>query len=191
MDPYVMYSRLRRIGVRLESVYWRFDDRVQLALSETADKYDARQRATKWYEFILYGFCWLAECVDIVLAWFARTRLADVWRKWEKTRYDRWYESHRAEFEREDRIRERTLRLQDEQHERQMAARREAEPKPPTEAERAQAALEAEAEDEKRKARFRDIAERDWYARNQRLMDAKYWDNPNDPKRWWNPPFPG
>ena len=189
MDPYELTTRLRDYAKKFEDAYWRFDDRMQLTLNTAFDKFEAREPMTKWYEFFLYSMFWFCVGIDVLLRWLARSAPARAWKKREEAKHELWLIEYRQERERED-----AAELAREERQRREALRfpvSAPKPQPVAIPSPEEVAAAAEAAKLKRKKHLRDMAERDWNARNVRLSDAKYWDDPSDPRRWYNPPFPG
>jgi hypothetical protein len=189
MDPYEITSRLRRFGKKLDDAYWRFDDRAQLALSTAFDKFEAREPMTKWYEIFLYSMFWLCVGIDVLLRWLARSAPARAWKRREEAKRELWRIEYRQKLDREDAAE--TAREERQRREVYRFPATAPKPQPVAVLSPEEAAAAAEIARMKRDKHFRDIAERDWNARNVRLSDAKYWDDPSDPRRWYNPPFPG
>lgn len=194
MDPYVIVTRLRDSAEKFGDAYWRFDDRAQQAISAAADRYEAREPMTKWYDVLGYGLYWFVVGCNWFYDCIALSRPVQAWQKRQKAKLDQERAGRRWKLDVQIAAeiawqRDHEARLREE------ANRRHPSPVPtldpmalltPQELAIAQAAAE-----EKRKKFLTDSAKRDWNARNVRLSDAKYWDDPSDPRRWYNPPFPG
>jgi len=190
MDPYVILTRLRDAAKRFEDAYWRFDDRAQLIISAAADRYEEREPITKWYDVLWYGLFWLAEAYEWIHDAVARSRPVRAWQKRQQAKFD----LERAEFRKKI---AREMAAEDAREDAREAYRaREARrlapsPIPEPHPLAVQTPAEIAAAELEREKRLRDRAEQDWNARNIRLSDVKYWDDPSDPRRWHNPPFPG
>lgn len=193
MDPYANNSKPKRTrNKRRSDAFWdafmRLEDHFGLVYDEAERKYEACEPVTKWYEIFWYAIFWLGDRYIALCEYLAGANPTRSWEKRKQAKRDREREERHQrydrEFAREDAIERENIRVREEIRVREIYDAPKPEPLPLTLAEKA-------AEAKARKKRLDQIAERDWYARNRRLMDAKYWDDPNDPKRWWNPPFPG
>lgn len=190
MDPYVILTRLRDAAKRFEDAYWRFDDRAQLVISAAVDRYEAREPITKWYDVLWYCLFGLVEACNWMYEFILRSRPVRAWRKRQDAKFElEMVECRRKlalEMAAED-AREDARNARQEAEARRLASS----PIPEPHSLAVQTPEEIAAAELERKKRLRDRAEQDWNARNVRLSDVKYWDDPSDPRRWHNPPFPG